>query len=249
MFTVPIISMSVKKSVKKSVLQVCLLSPHPLVLSEFERVLADPAFKTISKHLESTLGPDLRHLPIPKATVYVVDAHVAKPAAGALLSNILDHLHGSAHHRGRRKIRRRGELLAAADGRRRDCSPTTEAREQLPRALPLVANGGFWVPRSVLSGFVDSILAGSHSRRLKVDTAADLSRRETGSSEFAAGESGQQGDREQAQYFRAHREISRLQFAEQVRRPPPRRPHSALLPEAQRHPLKARSAAVHVPSS
>ena len=53
-----------------------------------------------------------------------------------------------------------------------------EAREQLPRALPLVAAGGFWVPRSVLSGFVDSVLAGSHSRRLKVDTAADLSRRE-----------------------------------------------------------------------
>ena len=61
---------------------------------------------------------------------------------------------------------------------RRDCSATSEAREQLPRALPLVADGGFWVPRSVLSGFVDSVLAGSHSRRLKVDTAADLSRRE-----------------------------------------------------------------------
>jgi len=33
-----------------------------------------------------------------------------------------------------------------------------EAREQLIRALPLVANGGFWVPRQLLSGFVDSIL-------------------------------------------------------------------------------------------
>ena len=90
---VPIISKSVKKSAKKSVLQVCLLSPHPLVLSEFERVLTNPGFKMISKHLESTLGPDLRHLPVPKATVYVVDAHVARPAAGALLSNILDHSH------------------------------------------------------------------------------------------------------------------------------------------------------------
>jgi DNA-binding NarL/FixJ family response regulator len=30
----------------------------------------------------------------------------------------------------------------------------------------------------VLSGFVDSVLAGSHSRRLKVDAATDLSRRE-----------------------------------------------------------------------
>jgi len=40
-----------------------------------------------------------------------------------------------------------------------------EAREQLIRALPLVANGGFWVPRQVLSGFVDSILT-NQTRRL-----------------------------------------------------------------------------------
>ena len=53
-----------------------------------------------------------------------------------------------------------------------------EARDQLPRALPLVANGGFWVPRAVLSGFVDSVLGGARSRRLKADTSTDLSRRE-----------------------------------------------------------------------
>ena len=53
-----------------------------------------------------------------------------------------------------------------------------EAREHLHRALPLVAGGGFWVPRSVLSGFVDSVLAGSRSRRLNVEVPADLSRRE-----------------------------------------------------------------------
>ena len=83
MFTVPIISILVKKAAKKAALQVCLLSPHPLVLSEFERVLTNPAFKLTSKQLESTLGPDLRHQPIPKAALYVVDAHVARPAAGA----------------------------------------------------------------------------------------------------------------------------------------------------------------------
>jgi two-component system, NarL family, nitrate/nitrite response regulator NarL len=53
----------------------------------------------------------------------------------------------------------------------------TEARDQLIRALPLVATGGFWVPRTVLSGFVDSILSGQ-TRRLKSDSVANLSRRE-----------------------------------------------------------------------
>jgi two-component system, NarL family, nitrate/nitrite response regulator NarL len=158
-------------------LQVCLISPHPLVLSEFERVLSHPDFKTISRHLESTLGPDLRHLPIPKATVYVVDAHVAKPAAGALLSNILEQ-HSEARIIVVAEKFDSAESYSLLQMGAKGLLSYGEAREQLPRALPLVANGGFWVPRSVLSGFVDSVLAGSHSRRLKVDASADLSRRE-----------------------------------------------------------------------
>jgi two-component system nitrate/nitrite response regulator NarL len=176
-FPVPIFSKSVKKTAQKNALQVCLISPHPLVLSEFERVLEGPDFKTISEHLESTLGPDLRHLPIPKATVYVVDAHVAKSAAGALLSNILEQ-HSEA------RIMVVAEKFDAAESYSmlqmgaKGLLSYSEARAQLARALPLVAQGGFWVPRAVLSGFVDSVLAGSPSRRLKVDAAADLSRRE-----------------------------------------------------------------------
>ena len=166
-----------KKTAKKNALPVCLLSPHPLVLSEFERVLANSCFKITSRQLESTLGPDLRHLQLPKASVYVVDAHVAKPAAGALLSNILDN-HGDG------RIIVVAEKFDAAESYSllqmgaKGLLSYVEAREQLPRALPLVANGGFWVPRCVLSGFVDSILSGSHVRRLKTDSAADLSRRE-----------------------------------------------------------------------
>jgi two-component system, NarL family, nitrate/nitrite response regulator NarL len=173
----PTISKPVKKPAKKNALQVCLISPHPLVLSDFERMLANPDFKTVSRHLESTLGPDLRHLPVPKATVYVVDAHVAKPAAGALLSNILDQHTGARIIVVAEKFDAEESYSLLQMGAKGLLS-YTEARQQLPRALPLVANGGFWVPRSVLSGFVDSVLAGSHSRRLKVDTTADLSRRE-----------------------------------------------------------------------
>jgi two-component system nitrate/nitrite response regulator NarL len=167
----------VKKAPKKSVLQVCLLSPHPLVLSEFERALKNPAFKLVSKHLESTLGPDLRHLEVPKATLYVVDAHVARPAAGALLSNILERTSDARIIVVAEKFDN-GESYSLLQMGAKGLLTYEEAREHLPRALPLVAEGGFWVPRAVLSGFVDSILNGSHSRRLKADTSADLSRRE-----------------------------------------------------------------------
>ena len=176
-FTVQITSMIVKKAARKSPLPVCLLSPHPLVLSEFERVLANPAFKLIARHLESTLGPDLRHLQVPRALVYVVDAHVARPAAGALLSNILDH-HSEARIIVVAEKFDAAETYSLLQMGAKGLLTYDEARAQLPHALPLVAHGGFWVPRSVLSSFVDSILNGSHSRRLKADMSADLSRRE-----------------------------------------------------------------------
>lgn len=166
--------MTTKRATSK--LSVCLLSPHPLVLSEFERLLAKPQFKVITKQLESTLAPDLRNLEIPKSQVYVLDAHAARQATGALLSNILEHnpearliVVGEQHLENNcyslLRLGVKGLLTYE------------EAREQLIRALPLVASGGFWVPRQLLSGFVDSILS-NQGRRLKTDSVANLSRRE-----------------------------------------------------------------------
>lgn len=158
-------------------LKVCLLSPHPMVLDEFQRLLTNSGFQIVSKQLESMLAPDLRNLEVPKASVYVIDAHAAKQATGALLGNILDRNEGA-------------RLLVVGDKVKESDSYTLlrqgvkgimnydEAREQLPRALPLVAQGGFWVPRTVLSRFVDSILTTSQGRRLRGEAPTELSRRE-----------------------------------------------------------------------
>jgi len=159
-----------------SKLTVCILSPHPLVLGEFERLLSKSPFKVIVKQLESTLAPDLRALDPPKANVYVVDGHAARPATGALLTNLLERApesrlivvgeqHTDSNSYSLLRLGVKGLLTYV------------EARDQLMRALPLVAAGGFWVPRSVLSGFVDSILTGQ-GRRLKTDSVTNLSRRE-----------------------------------------------------------------------
>ncbi len=159
-----------------SKLNVCILSPHPLVLSEFERILAKAQFKVLAKQLESTLAPDLRTLEPQRAQIYVVDAHAAKPATGALLANILERYpearlivvgeqHNDANSFALLRLGVKGLLTYV------------EARDQLIRALPLVASGGFWVPRQLLSGFVDSIL-NNQGRRLKTDAVTNLSRRE-----------------------------------------------------------------------
>jgi DNA-binding NarL/FixJ family response regulator len=165
------------KNSSKLNLKVCLLSPHPMVLDEFHRLLEDSGFQIVSKQLDSMLAPDLRSLEVPKASVYVVDAHAARQATGALLGNILDRFAAA-------------RLLVVGDKlKEADCYAMlrqgvkgilnyAEAREQLPRALPLVAAGGFWVPRTVLSRFVDSILTATQGRRLRSDSPAELSRRE-----------------------------------------------------------------------
>lgn len=161
----------------KSRLKVCLLSPHPMVLDEFHRLLEKSGFHIVARQLDSMLAPDLRSLELPRASVYVIDAHAARQATGALLGNVLDRFPTA-------------RLLVVGDNFKEGDSYTflrqgvkgilnySEAREQLPRAVPLVAAGGFWVPRTVLSRFVDSILSSTQGRRLRGDSTAELSRRE-----------------------------------------------------------------------
>src|ERR1700731_1940419 len=165
------------KNSAKPHLRVCLLSPHPMVLDEFDRLLSDSGYQIVSKQLDSMLAPDLRNFEVPRATVYVIDAHAARQATGALLSNILD-------RNANARLLVVGDKLKEADSWSllrqgvKGILNYTEAREQLPRALPLVASGGFWVPRTVLSRFVDSILTSTQGRRLRGNSPTELSRRE-----------------------------------------------------------------------
>ena len=164
------------KNSSKPHLRVCLLSPHPMVLAEFDRLLSDSGFQLVSRQLESMLAPDLRNLEVPRATVYVVDAHAAKQATGALLGNILDHQTGARLIVVGDKFKETDSYALLRQGVKGILN-YEEAREQLPRALPLVAAGGFWVPRNVLSRFVDSILSTAQGRRMRGDSPAELSRR------------------------------------------------------------------------
>ena len=161
----------------KSSLKVCLLSPHPMVLDEFHRLLEDSGFQITSKLLDSMLAPDLRNLDVPKATVYVIDAHAARQATGALLGNILERYASARLLVVGDKLKESDSYALLRQGAK-GILTYAEAREQLPRALPQVAAGGIWVPRPVLSRFVDSILSSTQGRRLRVDSPNELSRRE-----------------------------------------------------------------------
>ncbi len=165
------------KAHAKSNLKVCLLSPHPMVLDEFHRLLEDSGFLISSKQLDSMLAPDLRNLDVPKASVYVVDAHAARQATGALLGNILDRFATARLLVVGDNIKETDSFALLRQGAK-GILTYAEARDQLPRALTQVAAGGIWVSRPVLSRFVDSILSTTQGRRLRVDSPNELSRRE-----------------------------------------------------------------------
>jgi DNA-binding NarL/FixJ family response regulator len=161
----------------KSSLKVCLLSPHPMVIDGFRRLLSEPGFQIVARQLESMLASDLRNLEVPRASLYVIDAHTQRQATGALLGSIFDH-----NSAARSLVV--GDNLSEADSYTlllqgmKGILNYAEAREQLPRALRRVASGGFWVPRHVLSRFVDFILNTAQWQRMRRNSPAELSRRE-----------------------------------------------------------------------
>jgi DNA-binding NarL/FixJ family response regulator len=167
----------VTKVAPKSPLKVCLLSANAFVLSEMARVLKGSAFELISIQGKSAFGHDLHNIQVPKALVHVVDAHVGLPATCALLSNILDHCAESRIIVITERVNSEESYPLLQRGAK-GLLAYEQVREQLPVALPLVANGGFWVPRAVLSGFVESILRGPHKRKLLAIASANLSLRQ-----------------------------------------------------------------------
>src|ERR1700731_5465293 len=133
------------KNSAKPHLRVCLLSPHPMVLDEFDRLLSDSGYQIVSRQLDSMLAPDLRNLEVPRATVYVIDAHAAKQATGALLGNILDRNTGARLLVVGDKLKENDSYALLRQGVKGILNYAA-GPEQLPHQLPLVAAAGFWVP-------------------------------------------------------------------------------------------------------
>ena len=157
-------------------LTVCLLSPHPLVLSEFERLLARPGFRLIARRMEATLVPDLTRLTLPRASVYVVDALGHRSATEAVVVGLLERFPSARLLVVAEKFSEANSFPLLRLGAK-GLITYAEAHDQLRRALESIARGGFWVPRAVLSRFVDTILSSVPGHR-RLRGTAGLSRRE-----------------------------------------------------------------------
>jgi two-component system response regulator DevR len=154
---------------------VCLFSFHPLLLSEFQRLLSGDDVRVVDRRVERNRAPDAS-LPVPRASVYVVEAHSQEHVTEAFIAAIL-----ARFPKGRIIVvaEELSESLAFPLLRRgaKGLLKYSEVVTYLPRTLREVAGGGFWVPRPLLSGFVDSTLETTRRPR-PAPMSKELSRRE-----------------------------------------------------------------------
>lgn len=169
-------SFAMRRTRPRRRIAVCLLSPHALALGEFERHLSPHKFRPLARPLESFLAAAPRRLRVPRAEVYVLDAAGAWPAASSLASAILDRYPAARVLVVAERFSEPAAfplLRLGAKGLLR----YAEVRGRLARAVEIVATGGYWVSRALLSRFVDWILSRVRARRMP-SAAAGLSRRE-----------------------------------------------------------------------
>ncbi len=146
-----------RRAARQRGLRVCLLSQHPLVLEELRRSLANTGVHLVAQRLVPPATIDAQKIKVPRATVYVIDAHAPRPATEALVAAIKAR-RGEAHLLFVAERFDRASAFGLLHLGAKGLLSYPEAQGQLPRALKTVAKGGFWVPRALLSSFVDSIL-------------------------------------------------------------------------------------------
>ena len=149
---------------------VCLAAFHPLALAELEKRLSKGPFRVTSRRFERDSSGRLVAMAVPAAAVYVLEANAAAPVTEAAIAML------QAEHPHLRLIvvvEKFDEASAFALLRwgAKGVIDFLETLDQLPRAVQEVARGGFWVPRPILSRFVEETL--TSSRR----PAAELAQR------------------------------------------------------------------------
>lgn len=157
-------------------ISVCLLSPHPVVLTQFQDVLSRSGIQVLVLQLLANLKPESLDRDLPAADLYVVDAHSGEAATKSLLQDILSR-QPSARLLVIAETFTTESAYAFLRRGAKGLLTYSEARDHLPKATSQVTGDGFWVPRAILSGFVDQLLGDVAAERLNA-SAPDLTPRE-----------------------------------------------------------------------
>src|SRR5579859_6194276 len=163
-----------KKTDGNSYPRVCLLSTHPLLLDEFARKLSRSHFTVKAYRLRNVFLEDVNRLAIPEANVYVVDGY--NPFAPVLIGALVNRFPNSRAIVLSEKFTDATAFPFLELGVK-GLLNYSEASVHLPEAVKMVARGGYWVERQILSRFMDSMVH-SPRRRFGKAGSARLSPRE-----------------------------------------------------------------------
>ncbi len=153
------------------------MSAHPLVVKNFADTLKPAGLEILERVLESTLAPALRAMEVPQVTVFVLDAAMPYPSVEALTGRILESVPKARIIVATERLEEKSSFALLRMGVK-GLIPYSQTREQLAHAVPKVASGGYWVPREILSQFVESIMESPQGQKLKISGTRELSSRE-----------------------------------------------------------------------
>jgi len=155
---------------------VCLLWRHPLSLAELQRVLAGGSFELLPARIDSAALASLEGALPGETSLFVIEGEKLRLETETVVSHVL-----AANPTARPIVMAEefGEEAAFSLLRLGTKGLVTyaEASERMPRVLEEVDAGGFWVPRALLSRFVDETRA-SHAPRRPAGRTPALTPRE-----------------------------------------------------------------------
>jgi len=136
-------------------LKTCILSTHPFFLSELKLITPGTQARH-SRQRASSRASELSPANLPKAAVYVID--------GQQCNVTMETVAFIRQHRPKAHLLVVGEnfddeiAFALLQRGVRGLLTYSAARKQLSRAIGAVAGGDYWMPRSLLSNVVESML-------------------------------------------------------------------------------------------
>ncbi len=134
------------------------------MLSEFERLLAgENEARVLDRRVEANQAPEAS-FSVPRASVYVVEAHTQRQVTEAYVAAILGRFPKARIVVIAEKLAETSVFPLLRYGVK-GLLKYSEVPTYLSRTLREVAAGGFWVPRVLLSAFVDSTLEGLNRPR------------------------------------------------------------------------------------
>jgi DNA-binding NarL/FixJ family response regulator len=157
---------------------VCLCWFHPLVPSEFRRLLSGNGLRLSERRVDpKTLGEGAR-LRLTRANVYILEAHSDLALTESLVTRLLEQHPGARILMVAERFDQRSAFSLLRLGVK-GLLGFDQAPSSLRRAVKEISREGFWVQRSLLSRFIDSTVRSLQPWNPKLLTdQTHLSRRE-----------------------------------------------------------------------